>query len=397
MRLEQNYRSSGTILAAANQVIRHNTRRKAKTLRTTRPAGAPLEWLLGEDEREELERVVTHLKLARLREGLTWADFAILYRSNHQSRAVEELLREEGIPYQLVGGTRFYERREVKDALAYLRLVHEPLDEVSLNRVLNFPRRGIGRTSQARLLDYAAHQGRPPFAVLREASQFAEFTGAAGTAMQRFAELIDRYRTRFAAEPLGATFRELLAEVGFHRAVEKERTDPKAADRATGLIHELEFAVDQFCARRERPTLKDYLEHVALLTLPEENERGARTPMVSLMTVHAAKGLEFPHVYLVGVEEEMLPHRASLAEDRLEEERRLAYVGITRAQRSLALTLAEKRRRWGEDIDCEPSRFLDELPAEDVVWEGTRAPTDEDTRRATGREQMANLRELLGL
>jgi superfamily I DNA/RNA helicase len=367
IRLERNYRSSATILAAANQVIRHNGRRKEKTLRTSRPAGEPLTWLLGEDERDELEKAVTHLKLTRLREGAAWSAFAVLYRSNHQSRGVEELLREEGIPYQLVGGTRFYERREVKDALAYLRLVHAPRDEVSLLRVLNFPRRGIGKASQARLLELAARQGRPAFAVLREAAHHTEFAGAAGTAMERFAALIDRYRGRFATEPVGATFRGLLAEVGFHRALEAERGSTggaKGAERAVGLIHELELALEQFAKRREGAGVKEFLEHVALLTLPEEPEKGERTPMVSLLTVHGAKGLEFPHVYLIHLAEEVFPNRRALAEDGAEEERRLFYVALTRARQRLVFSMARIRKRYGEAIRQQPSRFLLEIGPE---------------------------------
>jgi ATP-dependent DNA helicase UvrD/PcrA len=379
VRLEQNYRSSATILAAANQLIRHNARRKDKTLRTLRDAGRPLEWLLAGDEREELEKVVTHLKLSRLREGGTWADFAVLYRSNHQSRAVEELLREEAIPYQLVGGTRFYERKEVKDALAYLRLVHQPHDEVSLLRVLNFPRRGIGKTSQLRLLEHAVQRGCPAFELLREAPRLEGLGGAPGTAMERFAALIERYRARFAAEPLGPTFRALLAELGLHRAVETERGDAKGAERAVGLIYELELAVEQFAQRgaaagAEPPGVRAFLEHVALLTLPAETEPEQRTPMVSLLTVHSAKGLEFPAVYLIHLAEDVFPNRRSLAEDGLEEERRLFYVGITRAQRQLVFSMARARKRWGEVIRQQPSRFL--LEIEPTLFDGPAPATD---------------------
>jgi superfamily I DNA/RNA helicase len=403
VRLEQNYRSTGTILAAANQLIRHNRNRKEKTLRTLRDAGRPLEWLLGEDEREELEKVVTHLKLTRLREGLTWGDFAVLFRSNHQSRAVEELLREEGIPYQLVGGTRFYERKEVKDALAYLRLVYNPHDEVSLLRVLNFPRRGIGKTSQVRLMDYAAHQGRPAYEVLREATHFNEFGGAVGTAMERFAALLDRYRLRFAAEPLGPTWRELLAELGLHRAVEKERNDVKGAERAVGLIYELELAVEQFAQRNEGAGVKDFLEHVALLTLPEEDEKADRTPMVALMTVHAAKGLEFPCVYLINLAEDVFPNKRSLAEEGDEEERRLFYVAITRAQRQLVFSMGRARRRYGETIRQRPSRFLLEIearlfdgPAPATDFAGAKALQERKTQDAKSRffDQMRRMKEV---
>ena len=363
VRLEQNYRSTGTILAAANQVIRNNTERKEKTLRTTQGMGKALEWLEGESEFEELEKVVTHLKLTRMREGGKYSDFAILYRANFQSRAVEEMLREEDIPYRLVGGTRFYERREVKDALAYLRLIVNPGDEVSLLRVLNFPRRGIGRTTQGRLMEMAGRVGRQAFDLCREATLHKAFEGAAGTALERFAGIIDSYRERFAAEPMGRVFRELLAEVGFHRAVEKERGDRASGERAVALIYELERAVDLYAEHRPEAGIKKYLEHVTLLTLPEEEEDGDRNPMVSLMTVHGAKGLEFPHVYLVQVAEEIFPNKRSLAEEGPEEERRLFYVAITRAKKQLVFSCAKFRKRFGEVIKQQPSRFLMEIEA----------------------------------
>ena len=379
IRLERNYRSSGTILAAANQVIRHNTARKEKTLRPTRAMGKPLEWLVADDEPGELELVTTHLKLTRMREGCEYSDYAILYRSNHQSRAVEEALREGGIPYRLVGGTRFYERREVKDALAYLRLIAQPRDEVSLLRVINNPRRGIGRASQGRLMEMAGRLGRPALSLCREAALHPEFAGAAGTAMERFADRIDRYTERFETEPLGRPFRDLLAEVGFHQAVEKEAGNPQSGHRAVALILELERAVEHFAERSPGVGLKEYLEHVTLLTLPEEEENTTRNPMVSLMTVHGAKGLEFPRVYLIQLADEVFPNRRSLAEDGEEEERRLFYVALTRAKRQLVFSSARSRRRYGETIRQQPSRFLLEIEPE--LFDGPAPGSGAEERR----------------
>ncbi len=379
VRLERNYRSTANILTAANQVIRNNAKRKEKTLRPTRGPGEFLEWLVGEDEREELEKVVTHLKLTRLREGAGYNDFAILYRSNHQSRLVEEMLREEGIPYRLLGGTRFFDRREVKDALAYLRLVHAPQDEVSLLRVINFPRRGIGRTSQMRLMDLAASEERPALEIMAEAGRRSEFAGAPGTAMERFAALISRGRVRFRGAPLGTAFREMLAELDFARAVEKEQKDPKAAERASELVYELELAVERFAERREGAGIREFLEHVALLSLPEEADDGERTPMVSLLTVHGAKGLEFPNVYMVQLAEEVFPNRRALAGDGEDEERRLFYVAVTRAKRRLTFSMARSRRRFGETIKQQPSRYLLEIGAE--LFDGPAPVSDfADTR-----------------
>ncbi|MBI4082778.1 MAG: UvrD-helicase domain-containing protein [Candidatus Lambdaproteobacteria bacterium] len=363
IRLERNYRSTDTILAAANQVIRHNAARKEKTLRGHRGPGRPLEWLLGEDEHDELTKVVAHLRRTLLQDGGHPGDAAILYRSNHQSRAIEENLREEGLPYTLVGGTRFFDRKEVRDALAYLRVIAAPSDEVSLFRILNFPRRGIGRTSQAKLSEYAARQHRPCIDVLREASRFQDFTGPVARSMETFAALIGRFRERFAHEPLPAAFRALMAELDFHRAVEKERADPKSGEKAAGLIVELERTLDYFARTRPEAGLKELLDHVALMAMPEQEEADSRPRAITLSTVHAAKGLEFPYVYLVGLADEVFPHKRSLAEGGEDEERRLFYVAVTRAQRQLVLSMARQRRRYGETLRQQPSRFLLEIEA----------------------------------
>jgi superfamily I DNA/RNA helicase len=258
---------------------------------------------------------------------------------------------------------RFYERKEIKDALAYLRLMHNPRDEVSLYRVLNTPRRGIGQASQLKLAEYAAHQNRPCFEVLKQAGQYAEFQGAVARSMEHFAQLIERTRDAFAAGELGAVFRELMAELAFHHAVEKEHDDPRARERAVRLVVELELAVDQYGRDHEGAGLKDYLEHVALFTFKEEPEGAQRPNMVTLTTVHAAKGLEFPSVYLVNLAEDVFPNKRALAEGALEEERRLFYVALTRARKQLVLSCAKARRRFGAEIKQQPSRFAREIEA----------------------------------
>jgi superfamily I DNA/RNA helicase len=397
VRLEQNYRSTDTILEAANQVIRHNARRREKRLRGAQGPGQPLEWLLGEDEREEIAKVVAHLKLTKLRGAIAWGDAAILYRSNHQSRLIEELLREEDIPYRLVGGVRFYERKEIKDALAYLRLVHNPHDEISLFRVLNYPRRGIGQQSQLKLAEYAAHQGSPVFDVLKEGSRFSAFHGGIGTAMERFAELIERYQGRFATEPLGPTFRELLAEVGFHRAVEKEHGDERGRERVVSLVLELEVAVDQFARNRPGATLKDYLEHVALFLFADDDEPARRPDQVTLMTVHAAKGLEFPVVYLVNLAEDVFPNKRALAEGAVEEERRLFYVAVTRAMRQLVLSSAKMRRRFGQEIKQRVSRFALEIEPRLFAGDSPRGQGEVSSVERSARAEQAKSRFLAQL
>jgi len=390
IRLEQNYRSTDVILQAANQVITHNAERKDKRLWGRQGKGEGLHWLVADSEREELEQVVTHLHALRRRSGAPLSDFAILYRSNHQSRAIEELLREEGIPYYLVGGTRFYDRKEVRDAVAYLRVIHNSQDEVSLFRVLNFPRRGIGKTSQMRLLDYANHQARPVFDLLGDAAQLSEIPPATARSMEQFSQLIGRYRRRLQNEPLGETFRELLGEVGFHRALEKEYNDSKQREKAVGIVSELEYAVDQFTRTREDPSLKAFLEHAALMAMPQEDEADNRRPMVTLMTVHSAKGLEFPHVFVIGMAEESFPNKRAMEEGAEEEERRLAYVAITRARESLTFSMAKVRKRYSEVVHQRPSRFV--LEIDPSLFEG---PVPEGARKAsqeTREERIASAR-----
>ncbi|MCH8843882.1 MAG: UvrD-helicase domain-containing protein [SAR324 cluster bacterium] len=358
IRLEQNYRSTETILAAANQVIAKIPRRMAKTLKATKDKGHLLEWLLGEDERDEVEKVVTHIRLSRMREGSPLSDYAILYRSNHQSRRIEEELREEGIPYFVVGSTRFYDRKEVKDAAAYLRLSQNPKDEVSLFRIINFPRRGIGKTSRLKLAQMARLQSRPCIELMREGEFIPELGEAAGRSMSRLADLIDRYHGRFSRESLGPVFRDLLAELKFHRAVEQEKTDPKAMEAAVGLVLELEQSADHFARTHPGAGLKEYLDRIALLSMPEENLGGERTDMVRLMTVHSAKGLEFPRIYLIGMADEVFPNHHALRDGAEDEERRLAYVAITRAKQRLVFSAAKIRQRWGQSTPQQPSRFL---------------------------------------
>ncbi|MDH4121834.1 MAG: UvrD-helicase domain-containing protein [Deltaproteobacteria bacterium] len=361
IRLERNYRSTETILTAANQVIAHNPGRQPKTLRGLGKQGDPLVWIEGEEERDELEQVAAHLRITRMKTGAPLNDFGLLFRSNHQSRLLEEVLREEGIPYRLVGVTSFYERKEVKDALAYLRLLHNPADEVSLFRVINFPRRNIGKTSQVKLMEYARHQRRPVMDILRVADQYPEFTGPQAQSMVHLAQLLDRFRLRFQSEPLGEVFRAFLADLKFHAAVELEKKEPKARAQALGLVAELESATDHFARNNPQAALRDYLERIALYTRADQGEDPR--DQVTLLTVHSAKGLEFPFVYLVGMADDQFPHKRALEENGVEEERRLAYVAFTRAMKQLVFSMAKVRRRYGETVRQQPSRFLLDIPA----------------------------------
>jgi len=353
--LEQNYRSTRTILDAANAVIAHNVTRVPKELWTDGEAGERIVRYRAEDEYDEAAWVAT--EIARLREfdGVDPGEVAVFYRTNAQSRALEEELVRAGIAYKVVGGTRFYDRREVKDLLAYLRLLANPDDEVSARRVVNVPRRGVGDASVDRLAAWARQHGRS-FADALEHAPEAGVTGKAAKGAAQLAALLAELRARIEA---GAGPDELIEAVA-------ERTGYRAALEAEDTLEahgRLENVGELAGAAGDYESLDEFLESVALVADTDELEAGDRR--VSLMTLHSAKGLEFPAVFLVGLEDGVFPHLRALEDpDQLEEERRLCYVGITRARRQLYLTHAWSRTLWGSTSHAIPSRFLSELPAE---------------------------------
>lgn len=398
IKLEQNYRSSGRILRSANYLIGHNPHLFEKRLWSDLGTGDPLRIIACPSGEDEADRIAAEILSKRLRNGLDWREFAILYRGNFQSKAFEKALRERNIPYRVSGSNSFFDRAEIKDVLAYARLLANSDDDTALLRVINTPRRQIGASTLEKLGNYARSRGVSMLAASTEMGLSESISGPPLARLQQFAEWVVGMGDNASRGDPVAVVRQVIEDVGYRGWLDDVSSDVKTAEKRWSNVEELldwisRMATDEDGKERDLPAIVSRLALIDMLDRADDDDAG---DCVSLMTLHAAKGLEFPHVFLAGVEEEVLPHRASLAEDRLEEERRLAYVGITRAQRSLTLSYAEKRRRWGEDITCEPSRFLSELPEEDVVWEGTQAPTDPETRKATGREQIANLRALLG-
>ena len=360
IRLEQNYRSTPTILKAANQVISQNPQRMPKELWSQKPTGVPLEWIEGKDEAEELELVARRIKIQILRHGRSHSDYAILFRSNFQSRLIEETLRDSGIPYQVIGGTSFYERKEVKDALAYLKVIHNHSDEVSLHRIINYPRRGIGKTSLIQANYYCQLLRKPLFEICKQARQHSRIPTEAAMSMESFAQMILRYRQRFQQEPLGEVLRELLSDVGLIRNLETQKVDPKTKEKRVGFVLELMRGLDRFVEQNPEKRLRDYLERVTLFTQNDREEESVSN-QVTLMTLHSAKGLEFPYVFLVGMAEGVFPNQRSLDESGEEEERRLCYVGITRAREELTLSMARRRKRYREEVSQTMSRFLNDI------------------------------------
>ncbi len=370
VKLEQNYRSTGTILAAANAVIGHNAKRKAKVLWTAGGAGDPIEYRLASDEEEEAKSVVEEIQAERFRRQLRWNDFAILFRTNVQSRAFEEQLRYENVPFVLIGGQQFFDRKEVKDALAYLKVLLNPRDEVNLLRILNYPKRGIGETTADRLIQFSGESGRPLWEVLRHPPAAEEMGEKARQACGGLVALFEKYKARF-RQPgsLAGTGKAFLAEIGLEEEIRRGSDDLAQARRRIENLEEVVNAMAAYEQREEQPTLAGFLEKVSLLDSEEPGRDGKEKKLardaVTLMSLHSSKGLEFPIVFLVGFEEEFLPHKKSIHETfDIDEERRLCYVGITRARQRLVLTGARQRKKYGQLQAREPSRFLGEIPGE---------------------------------
>jgi len=362
IRLERNYRSTAAILEGASGVVAHNVERPAKRLYTERQGGSRIRLYEAQDDREEAAFVIRDLLERRRERAVAFRDVAIFYRTNAQSRAFEEELLKYDLPYVVVGGVRFYDRAEVKDALAYLRLLLHPADAMALRRIVNRPARGIGRTSVERAEEIARSSGRPLLEGFRE---LAAAGGRSARSIRGFLELVDGLAESLDPDSPAESLARILDRSGYLRALEEEDT-PEALSRIENL-RELLAAAEDFARENaaspdgERSLLELFLDQVALVSDLDSYDR--RQDSVSLMTVHMAKGLEFPVVYVVGLEEGTFPHAASLRDETgVEEERRLCYVAMTRAMEELTLTWALTRRRFGSRSYGTPSRFLREIP-----------------------------------
>jgi DNA helicase-2/ATP-dependent DNA helicase PcrA len=358
VKLEQNYRSTQTILDAANAVVANNASRKPKALWTAGGEGERIRIFAASDEYAEARFVVSEVE--RLIEGdASPREISVFYRTNAQSRALEDVLVREGVPYQVVGGVRFYERAEVKDAMAYLSVISNPDDSVSLERIINLPKRGLGNTSVAKLQDYARRNGASLYGALAEADAVG-LTGAAKKACRGVRDLIEGLRVAAKEVPPAELIGAVLDESGYRKELEAQ--DTVEAESRLENLEELINAAREYERVEPEPTLEGFLQEQALYS--DQDSLTSEGGSVTLMTLHNAKGLEFGHVFVVGMEEGTFPHARSLDEHNLEEERRLAYVGITRARETLTLTHAKLRSSWGEREYRMPSRFLSEIPDE---------------------------------
>ncbi len=396
IKLEQNYRSCNRILKAANHLIQLNPRHYDKALWSELGQGEKIRVLPCEDNEDEARRIIDELGVHRIRNRKTFGDYAILYRSNHQAQPFEKMLRERNVPYKVSGGQSFFERAEVKDVIAYLRLLVNPDDDRAFLRVVNIPRREIGPSTLEKLGAYAQERHQSLF----DAARGIRWSGRLGerpmARLERFVEWLEEWARRAESESAHGIVRGLLEEAAYSDWLRETSRDEGQAKRRIEYVENLLDWIRRLSAE-DGPdkNLAEIVAHMGLLDLLDKQEDDDGEGKVQLMTLHAAKGLEFDQVYLVGVEEEILPHKNSLEADSLEEERRLMYVGITRARQGLALSYARSRQQRGERFDCCPSRFLEELPAEELAWEGKDEMPAEDLQ-ALGESHLTGLRALLG-
>jgi ATP-dependent DNA helicase Rep len=397
VKLEQNYRSSQRILKSANVLIANNPHEFEKRLFSQLAYGEPLKVLTAKNEKQEAERVVMEISGHKFMNGCAFKDYAVLYRGNHQSRLLEKVLMENRIPYKISGGTSFFARAEVKDIMAYLKLLVNHDDENAFIRVVNKPPRGIGAVSREKLGSYANLRHSSMFAASFEIGLEQTLNGKGLLSLQAFTRWLVELNDRLKREEPIDVVRDLIRDIGYEDWLYESSPSPKAAEMQMKNVSMLFKWVTEMLkgdSLDEPMTLEQVVARLTLRDMLSRNEEDEELDQVQLMTLHASKGLEFPYVYLVGMEEGILPHQVSIDEDNVEEERRLAYVGITRAQKELTFILAKERNQYGETINPTPSRFLLELPQDDLDWEsGSRKKTTEQ-KKAVADKGVASLKAL---
>lgn len=397
IKLEQNYRSTSRLLKAANHLIAFNPHVFEKTLWSELGVGEPIRVLRCPNDDVESERVATEILHQRLGRGIKFRDFAVLYRGNHQARLLELKLQQHQIPYNISGGTSFFARSEIKDIMAYLRLIVNPDDDNAFLRVVNTPRRQIGTSTLQTLGHYASQREIGLFAASQEFGLQQQLPAQPMQRLQKFVDTLEYTRQACEEHDPVRILRELVDDIDYEGWLHQNASSGKVAEKRMENVHYLLKSIQTMLEKDEENTidLQAAIAKLVLRDLLDRQEEEDLSDRVQLMTLHAAKGLEFPHVFVLGLEENILPHASSVAAGNVEEERRLAYVGITRAQKTLTLTMAAKRRQFGETIETAPSRFLDELPQEDLVREGFMEDSSPERNKDRGSETLANLRDLL--
>ncbi|NIE76548.1 DNA helicase Rep [Pantoea sp. Tr-811] len=395
--LEQNYRSTSRILRCANVLIANNPHAFEKELWSEMGVGDEIRVIRCKNEEAEAERVAMEILTLHLRTNRPYSDFAILYRGNYQAKLIELKLQHHQVPYRLSGGNSFFGRQEVKDLMAYLRLLVNPDDDNAYLRVINVPRREIGSTTLEKLGNYATERKISMYAASEELGLGEHLDARYTERLQRFKHWLDGVRHKVALEDPIAALHEMIRDIDYENWIRQQTASDKAAEFRISNVWFLVEALKNTLEKDEEGdmTIEDAIGKLVLRDMLErQQEEEENAEGVQMMTLHASKGLEFPYVFIMGMEEEILPHRSSIEADTIEEERRLAYVGITRARQTLAFTFAAKRKQYGEIIDCTPSRFLDELPPDDLAWEGLDdAPVE--VKAARGNNALADIRAML--
>lgn len=399
VKLEQNYRSTSTILSAANAVIKNNARRRGKQLWSDKGNGSKITLHAFINDEEEARTIVEEIEFRRMAQRIPWLEQAILFRTNLQSRPIEMALRKAQVRYHLIGGQSYFDRREVKDVLAYLKVFLNPNDEISLLRIANVPARGLTDTTMERLLAASQERKCSVYAVMTNPVVQSSFLSRIREAIEGFVELLGRWRQPLVVEPnldLTKWADDFLTEIGYYDELRKGEKDQETADNRVQNVKEMLKDLNE-AGKPNQPALERIEAFLDDLTLDSERaEEKERTgDAVTLITMHSCKGLEYPHVYIVGLEDGLLPHTRSKVEGTIDEERRLFYVAITRAMKTLTISHCETRKKFGDAVACHPSPFLRELPA-DLLQDG-----DEQAKQpvevTSGKSLFASMREAAGL
>ncbi|MCK0538150.1 DNA helicase Rep [Alcanivorax quisquiliarum] len=397
VKLEQNYRSTGRILKAANAVISNNPHVFEKTLWSDYGYGDPIRVVAMRDEDAETDWIAGDLFHQRLQRGLKWKDFAILYRGNFQSRLMETKLQSLQIPYKVSGGKSFFSRAEIKDLMCYFRLLVNPDDDNAFLRIINTPRREIGPATLEKLAGWAARRDQGMYHVCDDFALSEIMPAKSAEKLREFKQWLDAKRELCFRDNSTRAIRELISDMDYEGWLHQQSSSPRIGEKRVENIWTLVASIQRMLDKDEDgdADLETVIAKLVLIDMLEQQDDEDDTDRVQLMTLHAAKGLEYPHVYMMGVEEELLPHRTSIEEDTIVEERRLMYVGITRAKRNLTMSYAMTRRQFGEKVDTVPSRFIEELPQEDLEFIGEGVKIDPERADEMAEASIAGLRALL--
>ena len=404
IKLEQNYRSTGRILRAANTLIDNNPHLISKQLWSELGPGDPLRLISAENEEDECERVVNEIIDMRLKRRCKYSDFAILYRGNYQAKLAEIKLQSQSIPYEITGGQSFYAKTEIKDVMAYLRLLINPDDDNALLRIINTPRRQVGPTTLEKLGNYANQRGLSLYSAIDEVGLSASMPDNNLQRLRRFKYWIEQVsKNVYSGNPIAA-INEMLSDADYvgwlHQNASSDHVAQKRWENVNFLLAQLTQVLKSDSSDSENDkgdsAIENAIAKLILRDILDREEEESADDKVQLLTLHAAKGLEFPHVFMIGMEEDILPHRNSVEGGQIEEERRLAYVGITRAQRTLTMTCARQRTQFGEKSATMPSRFVDELPEDDLIRIGGNVEVNVEQNQAKGEESLAALKSLFG-